>query len=209
MGKYVDLSDVRFGRLTVTGQSPRTLLGKGRIYWECECDCGNVTTATTNDLRSGNTTSCGCAKKERFRRLIFRDGRCKSRTYGIFRAMHSRCESKGHRFYKYYGGRGIKVCAHWSGRDGYQNFLADMGEAPEGLTIERIDVNGDYSLANCRWATMDEQRMNKRNTRRVTWQGQTRSLTEWARIGNKPVSWLRYRLETLPLATAMDLLLNG
>ena len=93
--------------------------------------------------------------------------------------------------YPDYGGRGIKICARW---DRFENFLADMGERPDGMTIDRQDVNGDYEPGNCRWATGRTQGRNKRNTSHVTVDGITRGLPEWAEIAGLPRGVIEYRL---------------
>src|SRR6266404_9444036 len=99
-------------------------------------------------------------------------------TYCAWRSMKTRCLNPNTRYYVNYGGRGIKVCERWL--SSFANFLADMGEKPAGMSLDRIDVNGEYEHANCRWATMEEQRNNARNTPKVTFEGLTLGLAQWA-----------------------------
>lgn len=126
-------------------------------YWRCVCTCGAERTIRAYDLRHGLTQSCGCWGRE----VGLRHGHAvpRSPTYRSWRAMMRRCREPGHMKYPSYGGRGIEVCARW--RD-FAAFLADMGERPEGCTIDRIDGSRGYELGNCRWATAAEQRRNRR-----------------------------------------------
>jgi hypothetical protein len=111
-------------------------------------------------------------------------GMTNSPEYEVWRAMKKRCSVKTVSNYADYGGRGIKVCERWQS---FVNFIADMGTRPSGMTLERIDNDGDYSPENCRWATIAEQHTNMRSNRLLTLNGMTKTLTEWAHdIGMKP-----------------------
>jgi hypothetical protein len=101
-----------------------------------------------------------------------------SPTYKTWKSVVERCTNPNHRRWKDYGGRGIKVCDRWRK---FENFLADMGERPEGKTLDRKEVNGNYELNNCRWATNEEQAINRRDNRHLTYQGETRTVVEWAK----------------------------
>ena len=147
------LDGERFSRLVVTGQADNG------HDWVCICDCGNKTITNTRNLRSGNTTSCGCM------RGAPRHGHAgvRSKTYSAWASMLSRCSNpRTHNFHRW-GGRGISVCERWRVFD---NFLADMGEAPVGKSIDRFpDRNGNYEPNNCRWATQHEQIANRDDTK--------------------------------------------
>ncbi len=109
---------------------------------------------------------------------IDKDGKRKYRLYPIWSSMRSRCNCKTSQFYKNYGGRGIKVCARW---ESFVNFANDLGTPKKGMTLDRIDVNGNYCPENCRWATRKEQAYNRRNTRKLTYKGKTQNIEQWCK----------------------------
>jgi len=145
-----------------------------RIRWHCVCDCGAVLDVDGASLRRGQE-SCGCLARERaaesMRKTMTKHGHTRSArgdadspTYQTWNAMRNRCyNSKWHAF-KDYGGRGIAICDRWRGEHGFENFLADMGERPQGKTLDRKDVNGNYEKDNCKWSTAIEQRNNRRDS---------------------------------------------
>lgn len=133
--------------------------GDGHVRWECLCDCGLTTIVRGSLLRSGNTKSCGCL---RLVKQIKHGGARRSQRhvlYWTWTSMRSRCNNPNDSSYSNYGAIGVKVCPEW---DSFEQFLVDMGERPEGTTLDRIDPNGDYTVSNCRWATAYEQRHNRR-----------------------------------------------
>ena len=162
-----DITDQRFGRLVVLRVSKNRGAQKKQVYWLCQCDCGKKVAYAGGDLRRGEIKSCGCYRRDNGRKTMaakfLKHGHARggspSRTYNIWRSMRQRCLSEGSTAFEYYGGRGIKICKRW---DRFENFLADMGEAPPGLTLERKDNNRDYELGNCRWATRYDQIHNRR-----------------------------------------------
>lgn len=167
-----NISGKRFSMLTAIEPShqvsyPNT---KPHWVWRFRCDCGRETFARASDVSNGYKKSCGCAtaamKGEGGRNKATHghtreiDGnRARTRTYRIWCAMKTRCNNENAWNYKYYGGRGIKVCEAWA--NSYEQFLADMGEAPTGLSIDRIDPDANYSPENCRWADQSTQRTNR------------------------------------------------
>lgn len=164
----------RFGRLIVLEYA-------GEKKWKCQCDCGETTVADGDSLRSGNKRSCGCLQTEMYKRAkCVKHGESNSPTYIRWLSMKRRCYYPKNVGYPNYGGRGIKVCDRWLGEHGFENFLVDMGEAPSReYSLDRIDVNGDYTPENCRWATWKEQSNNKRTNRKFTHNGRTHTVTEW------------------------------
>jgi hypothetical protein len=157
MNARIDLTSQRFGRLTVLRFSHT---GKwGKAFWACLCDCGRETAVSGEDLKSGNTASCGCFHKTHIANRTRTHGHTGTSIYNRWKEMMGRCYNPKHPRYADYGGRGIRVCERWHD---FTNFLADMGEPPPGLTLDRIDNNKGYEPGNCRWATVQEQNTNQR-----------------------------------------------
>lgn len=164
MGKLIDLTGQRFGRLVVI---ERIGLNKNKkATWLCRCDCGNEIVAISNSLRTGNTTSCGCAQRD-IAREMHQTHNCsrQTRLYRIWIAMKQRCYYHRSNHYKDYGGRGITICDEWL-HDfvAFRDWAMSHGYADD-LSIDRIDNDKGYNPDNCRWATMKEQRHNRRDSK--------------------------------------------
>lgn len=157
MGKLIDLTGRKFGRLTVTGRDG-TQNGK-YVHWICSCNCGEKTSVRSAHLRYGNIKSCSCLALDN--KTIH--GMLGTPTYKSWVRMKQRCTNERNLGYKNYGGRGIAICEEWHK---FENFFKDMGKRPKGFTIERISNDRGYSKENCEWATMKKQ-LN--NTRRQHW----------------------------------------
>lgn len=128
-------------------------------------------------IASGKTQSCGCFHKEQLANRNRSHNMCGTGTYRTLNVMKSRCTNKNFPKYESYGARGIRICDKWMT---FEGFLEDMGERPKGMTIDRLDVDGDYCKENCRWATNSQQARNKTNTRYITAFGRTQCLADWS-----------------------------
>jgi len=172
--KKLNLIGQKFGRLTVISPAEK----KGKHYrWNCMCECGGATIAATTSLRQGNTKSCGCYQREMAADAHIKHGKSKTVEYSTWLRMKIRCYSKNGQSYSEYGGRGIRVCDRWM--DSFEEFLADMGDRPDGKdSIDRIDNDKGYEPTNCRWATAKEQARNTRRTLYVMYKGRRRCLSE-------------------------------
>ncbi len=202
--RKIDLTGKRFGKLVAIKPSDRKYMDRS-LMWECVCDCGQNPTVLGSSLRNGNTKSCGCYMREIWKKgTTTTHGMAGTRVYHAFYSMHRRCTVKKSKDWPLYGGRGIAVCERWNRPTGFVNFLADMGEPPAGTSLERIDNNGNYEPGNCKWATSEQQSNNRRITRFITWNGQTRTLTDWSKSLNRRAAWLWKRLSKYPLDKAME-----
>ncbi len=190
MGITLDLVGKRFGKLLVI---KRLGVDKNRkVKWLCECDCGKTKSISGRDLVAGKTTSCGCYRKEIMKGKAIRHNMHGTRPYSIWNSMKNRCCNKRSIGYKHYGGRGIKVCSEWQTFNG---FWKDMQEGySDNLTIERIDVNGNYEKSNCKWASMKEQANNTTRNRRIEYNGEMHNILEWSNILDIHINTLRQRL---------------
>jgi hypothetical protein len=174
---YQDMSGIVFGRLTVIERVDRKT--KNATRWLCKCDCGKFKEVDRANLVTGAIKSCGCLNTEKRKERTTTHGMSTSRIYHIWAGMISRCYNENVSHYSDYGGRGILVCDEW--RADFMNFYADMSKdyLPH-LTLDRIDVNGNYCKENCRWATVKEQARNKRNNVFATINGERKLVVEWA-----------------------------
>lgn len=172
---YSAIIGKRFGRLVVTGVRRGT---HGRFVIVCACDCGTESVTRSARLWNGTARSCGCLRRE----LNTTHGQTPkgniSKTYSIWNAMIGRCTRPNDAGHANYGGRGITLDPKWST---FEGFYADMGEKPPGLSLDRIDSDGNYNKGNCRWADRATQNSNKRNNHYLTLGDTTMTITAWAR----------------------------
>lgn len=148
-----------FGRLTVVGEASPN--GK-KSFWICRCSCGAEKTVRLDHLRSGRVVSCGCFRSEAAKKRKKTHGLSGTRPYRIWRDMINRCHYDKYKERHLYGGRGIVVCDRW--RNSFDSFYSDMGQPPDGKSIDRINPDGNYEPGNCRWATAKEQAANRRKS---------------------------------------------
>lgn len=180
-GRVRNLVGLRFSRLVV--ERLDRVGGNGRgAYWECLCDCGGRKVVRADSLKSGAIRSCGCLHSETARALRAKSvthGMSHTRIYGLWLNMVRRCHNPKCDKYAWYGARGISVCDRW--RNDFGAFLADMGERPDGMTLDRKDNNGNYEPENCRWATKEQQANNTRWNRFVDLRGERMTVAQAAR----------------------------
>ena len=171
----------RFGLLTVVRQVERPDLKSKHIMWECLCDCGNITDVASTDLkRSVKNKSCGCYKNKLSSQRWFKHGDSGSKLHNIWKGFRKRCNSPNSPGYKNYGARGISVHKDWDKYNDFRKWALENGYQ-EGLTLERINNDGDYGPSNCKWATWDTQANNRRGNHTLTHNGKTQTISEWAR----------------------------
>lgn len=184
----IDLSGRIFGRLTVQGRAPN----RGRTTcWNCQCECGVECIVRGCHLSSGHTLSCGCLQRE------YNDWRSahslkKDRAYRIWCGMKTRCFNVRRSEYKNYGARGITVCERWS--SSFAAFLQDMGRPQNGMTIDRINNDGNYEPGNCKWATTKEQSRNNRRNRWLVIGGERMVVADAAERFDRSVALIKMRL---------------
>lgn len=190
MTKRLELAGQRFGRWVAirpaTGKDARAY-----VRWKCRCDCGVTALVARSSLVHKDSLSCGCLRSELASARAITHGDSKSPEYMTWKNMMARCYEPSNVNFQNYGGRGIEVCVEWHD---YERFRADMGPRPRGRTIERQENDLGYSKNNCCWATRDEQQSNTRRSRRIEFNGTTRTLTQWAAFFGMRRVTLAYRL---------------
>lgn len=185
MGKPLNnLEGVSFGSLKVLS------LGRSKgngAWWVCQCKCGKQKEIRASDLVQGKTNSCGCEHKERIAKASTTHGMKRTKTYSLWQAMKNRCN----RLNQDYSGRGITYDKRW---DSFENFYLDMGEVHDGMSLDRIDVNGNYEKSNCQWATREQQANNTRANVFIEYNGKRQTLAQWAKELNMNYDKLRSRV---------------
>jgi hypothetical protein len=183
-----------YGRLIVKKEIGRK---RGAVLFQCHCECGNDFEVTGGDLRAGRVNSCGCLKSEMRIKENTTHGLKNHRLYSIYHNMLTRCYNKNATHYHSYGGRGIEICEEWLSKDnGFIRFYdwAIANGYSDKLTVDRINVNGNYEPSNCKWSTSEEQSLNKRNNHNIEINGEIKPLKDWCNIYNVNYKTAVYRL---------------
>lgn len=197
-GKLVALEEVepRIHIVSTTGEVQK------KRYYLCQCDCGNIATVFGTDLTSGHTKSCGCYAAECTSKRLLGSGQRRGqfldskydRLFTSWGCMLQRCNNPKNNRYQYYGAKGVTVCPEWYEFNNFAEWSIVHGYAPD-LSIDRIDVNGNYEPSNCKWSTILEQSNNKTSCRMLTMNGETHTLKDWSRITGIPDSTIRHRID--------------
>ena len=188
----------RYGRLKIISlnrierqeyKSKGTTKYKNKYFVNCICDCGKETAKSLSSIRQGSTRSCGCLSNENKTSHGMND----TKLNGVWRDMKYRCSNPNSKYFKNYGGRGIRVCSEWNEFEEFYKWSVNNGYK-EGLSIDRINSNGNYAPSNCRWVDMKTQQRNRGNNRKVEYDNKNLCLTEWAEITGLHPKTIAYRL---------------
>ena len=178
--KKVDLVGEKFCRWTVISKAKN----KGKnTAWNCLCECGTERSVLTYNLTSGKSSSCGCRQKEVASKANTTHGKRNTKLYWVYNSMKQRCYNENCQSYKYYGGKGVHIYKEWL--DDFMNFYnwAKDNGYRKGMSIDRIDPNGNYEPDNCRWVTMEKQQNNKLNSMFIIIGNEKKTISEWAKTG--------------------------
>lgn len=199
-----DLTGQCFNRLTVLSKADYK--ENNATIWKCKCECGNLTYQRTNAIKSGKVKSCGCLQRE-IARKPKKHGMYNTRIYKTYNSMKARCTKETDARYANYGAKGITICEEWLGDDGFINFYkwAMANGYEDYLTIDRIDSKGNYEPSNCRWVGYVEQNNNTSRNHLITYNGETHTIAEWAKILGINYNTLNQRLwKGLPIDVALN-----
>lgn len=193
MSKAIDITGQKFGKLTaIKLHHIKRYESCTKRYWLCKCECGNSAIVSQGQLTCGKTKSCGCMQSLYFET---KHKMAHTRLYNTWENMRKRCYKKQDKHYKWYGARGIKTCEEWKNDFvPFMNWALNNGYN-EKLTLDRIDVNKDYTPENCRWVNWITQQRNKRSNHLLTYKNKTLCISEWADIYNINRSTLSYRIK--------------
>lgn len=175
----------------LTALCPTGLRQSSAVAWLCRCECGEEVLISASRFLLGRAKSCGCKTSYLIGKRLRRHGLTESPTWKSWKSMMDRCYLPAHKSYKDYGGRGIAVCERWGI---FENFLADMGERPAGLTLERMNNSGDYEPGNCRWASRKEQANNRRSSNLLSMGGLCLTVAQWAEKTGIPSDTIARRI---------------
>jgi hypothetical protein len=174
--------ELKYGMLTPVAYS-HYKRNPSNQYWEFLCDCGNYKISSLGDVKRGKINSCGCIRKKQLaerNKANAKHGYFGTPTYTSWSGIIERCYNPNSGNYMMYGAKGITMCQRW--RESFENFLEDMGDRPEGCSIDRIDVYGNYEPENCRWSNAKTQARNRTNNVRYEYDDKYLTLPEWSEI---------------------------
>ena len=191
--KRIDLTGKRFGKLTAVSFDH---MSGTRSYWKCICDCGCTCVVGADHLKKGDKLDCGCENRKKAPPIHAKHNMSNTRLYTIWALMKYRCCNPLRKEYHRYGGRGIKVCDEWMEFDSFIQWALENGYS-DGLTLDRVNNDGNYEPSNCRWVTRHDQAYNKSTNRHITHKGATKTITQWAIENNIPYYVLKKRIDVL------------
>lgn len=199
----MELIGKKIGKLFVV-EKTNEKASNGEYKYKCICECGKEKNIRGSNLKNGNSKSCGCYNVIKRSKVSKGYRQNNLRLYNIYQNMKERCYNKNFKEYKHYGGRNIKICEEW--QSDYRKFYEwSMNNGyNNNLTIDRINVDGDYEPKNCRWITRQEQAYNKRNSKYITYKGETKTLAEWSKELNMSQPKLRYRIMNWDIEQAFN-----
>lgn len=186
-----DYTGIKSGKLTVIGFDHKT--PTNHIYVKCHCECGNDVVVRASSILRQTTKSCGCYAKEKSKIKATKHGMFGTRLYNIWAGMKRRCYDPNVETYRFYGAKGINFCDEWKSFDAFYEWSKKTGYN-DSLTLDRIDSKGNYCPENCRWVSGLDQARNRKNNKKVTYNGLTLCLSEWAEKFNINYETLLSRL---------------
>lgn len=190
--RYMKIKDIKIGqkieRWTILKIEPPKRLRRAF----CRCTCGSEKWVLLITIANGKSKSCGCLHREEMSKTFKKHGKWRSRAYHAWESIVQRCKNRNNKQFKNYGKRGIGVCDRWLS---FENFYKDMGDPQKGMSIDRVNNNGDYEPSNCRWATNKEQNRNKRTNVIIEYHGQKRCVQDWAEITGIHANTIHQRMK--------------
>ena len=178
--KLENLKGKKFNKLQVIERVIKE--NNKQTYWKCICECGDTTIVTSAHLKNGHTKSCGCLQKEVVKNMMTTHNLTHTKLFKVWRGIIDRTLYPSNKKYKNYGGRGITICCEWLNDFKVFYDWAINNGYKEGLTIDRIDVNGNYEPNNCRWVNWKTQQNNRRNNHYITYNNETHTMKEWSEL---------------------------
>lgn len=186
----IDMSGETHGNWRVIGGDGTD--ERGEAKWLCECSCGSIKSVLGSSLRNGRSRSCGCLRRQMRKESATVHGKSNTKLYNIWRGMRQRCGAAYSHAFKWYGQRGIAVCKEWDEFETFYKWSMENGYS-EGLSLDRINNDGDYEPDNCRWTAQETQSRNRSNNINITYNGETHCLWDWAKITGIKPGTLYYR----------------